>query len=376
MATRANIVIKDRDGVEVVLYHHFDGYPEGVGEELKMFLRHLTDECCDAEHLATYICLQDRAYSLSEGIHGDIDYLYTIDMGGGTLHCRDCNSGAETLMCRFEPIAGTMEAARRLLIQTRLGLLEAEYDIRILLAVEAGSRAWGFSSPDSDWDVRFIYVHRPQWYLRVEPGRDSIERTFEEEALDFAGWDLRKALSLSRKTNPSLLEWLHSPIIYRQDVRFVDAMWHLERQSFNPIKAIHHYFSIARGHDEKYLQRDGFTLKRFLYYLRGLLSCVWIERKMCTPPVRFGELTAATVADAVVLEAIEGLLKLKRESKEHDKSVVAPILIEFTEGLRRYYESMLPVFRPELPPRTDISAQMDRLLFDCAMKFGAQRKNF
>lgn len=373
MATRSNIIIEDDLGNKKILYHHYDGYPKGVGAELQMYLRHLTDDIDDPENLSDFICLQSKEYIPRNSINTDIDYLYTINTSTQTLHCKEIISGANELLCRYSPIIGTKDTPKRLLIQTKLSQLEEEYGICILLAVEAGSRAWGFSSPDSDWDIRFIYIHRPQWYLTVEPGRDTLERSFEEEKLDLAGWDLRKALSLFRQTNPSLLEWLHSPIIYRQDVRFVDALQALEPLSFNPIKAMHHYLSIARGHNEKYLQRDGFTLKRFLYYLRGLLACIWIEQRLSAPPVRFTALVEATVSDPIIREAIGKLLALKRESKEHDQSAVAPELIDFTERLMQNYGERFLMFRPPLP-QTDITPKLDKLLFKYLIAFGKSYK--
>lgn len=373
MATRSNIIIKDAEGLKAIIYHHFNGSPKGVGAELQMFLRHITDDENNPTNLAEFICAQDKEYIPRNIINDDIDYLYTINTETKTLHYQDIIDGKPEYLCRYSPIIGTKEAAAKNLIRAKLSQLEEEYDIRILLAVEAGSRAWGFSSPDSDWDVRFIYIHRPEWYLKIDPAQDTIERNFGEETLDFAGWDLRKSLGLFKKTNPSLLEWLHSPIIYRQDARFIDTLQKLESLAFNPIKAMHHYLSIARGHDEKYLQRDGFTLKRFLYYLRGLLACVWIEKNLSTPPVRFDELVVATVSDASIQESIYKLLSLKRESKEHNQSEVALELIEHSAALMQYYQTLLPYFHPHLP-QTDITPKLDKLLFKYLIAFGKQNR--
>ncbi len=118
-------------------------------------------------------------------------------------------------------------------IRQRLEKVERENHVRILLAVESGSRAWGFASPDSDWDVRFIYVHPVEWYLKVEPGRDVIEE-MDNDGFDASGWELRKALQLFRKTNPSLLEWLRSPIKY-MDRGLADALIKVEQDYFNPL---------------------------------------------------------------------------------------------------------------------------------------------
>lgn len=108
-------------------------------------------------------------------------------------------------------------------IEIDLKRLEKEKDIKILYAVESGSRAWGFASTDSDWDVRFIYVHRPEWYLSIEDKRDNMEVMLPND-LDFAGWELRKTLKLFRKSNPPLLEWLRSPLIYLEQFSTANQM--------------------------------------------------------------------------------------------------------------------------------------------------------
>ena len=108
-------------------------------------------------------------------------------------------------------------------IDVRLSAIEAEFGVRILYACESGSRGWGFASPDSDYDVRFIYVHPLAWYLQVHVQRDVIELPISDE-LDINGWELRKALGLLRKGNATLIEWLDSPIVYRADAVFLQAM--------------------------------------------------------------------------------------------------------------------------------------------------------
>ena len=108
------------------------------------------------------------------------------------------------------------------LILQRLKDLESRYDVRILLAVESGSRAWGFASKDSDYDVRFVYVHRKEWYLTLVEGRDVIEELAPDGVMDFAGWAIKKALLLMGKGNCAFAEWLNSPIIYYKDDKFLE----------------------------------------------------------------------------------------------------------------------------------------------------------
>src|SRR5689334_4174867 len=101
-------------------------------------------------------------------------------------------------------------------IKSELSKLEADRNIKILYAVESGSRAWGFASKDSDWDVRFMYVHDYDWYLSINDKKDNIETILPND-IELSEWKLKKALLLFRKSNPPLLEWLRSPTIYKEE---------------------------------------------------------------------------------------------------------------------------------------------------------------
>ena len=125
-----------------------------------------------------------------------------------------------------------------------LNRIEREHSVRILLAVESGSRAWGFASPDSDYDVRFVYAHERDFYLSVFENRDVIEEMLPDR-LDINGWDLRKSLRLFSKCNLALNEWLGSPIVYLEVPRFRDRLVRMIPRYFNPIGAMHHYRSMA-----------------------------------------------------------------------------------------------------------------------------------
>jgi uncharacterized protein len=131
-------------------------------------------------------------------------------------------------------------------IQSVLDEAAARHGVRILYAAESGSRAWGFGSPDSDYDVRFIYAHPREWYLRLKEPRDVIERPLDDQLVDLGGWDIRKALRLLLKSNPALYEWLCSPIVYRDDGAFSPAARSLFERHASRVAVAHHYHSIAR----------------------------------------------------------------------------------------------------------------------------------
>ena len=223
----------------------------------------------------------------------------------------------------------------------RLHEIEKKYDVKVLLAVESGSRAWGFASADSDYDVRFIYIHRKNWYLSLVEGRDVIEEMDPDGILDFAGWDLKKALLLMSKCNSMFVEWLRSPVVYYKDCTFVYAVEKLSRLCFRRNYCMNHYYHMAVKHDERYLEKRGFELKRFMYYLRGLLAAKWAFLENDYPPVPFLTLVDSLVTDKAVHDELVEMVRLKSESKEHDTTIVSDKLIEYAAGLQTEIESAL-----------------------------------
>jgi len=215
-------------------------------------------------------------------------------------------------------------------IERQLARMEKLHDMRILLAIESGSRAWGFASPNSDWDVRFIYAPRLSWYLRVNEPRDVIELPINGD-LDINGWELRKALGLMQKCNPTLLEWLDSPLIYRQDEPVMHQFRALARDFFVPVACWHHYHSMAKGNYREYLQSPTVKLKKYLYVLRPLLACQWIEQGRGPAPMLFQVLVDEMVKDKPLRVAIDALLEQKRGAQELAESPRVPVLNYFIE---------------------------------------------
>lgn len=253
------------------------------------------------------------------------------------------------------------EIIEQLTIPVSLRKIEEENDVKILLAVESGSRAWGFESKDSDWDVRFIYVHRPEWYFKVNEQPDVIERMYNDE-VDMVGWELRKALSLLKKSNTSMLEWLNSPKIYMIDADFAERIRQIESKYFNPTRAMYHYNHIYNKHNERYLQHEDCNMKRFLYYLRGVLACRWIEQRKTLPPVAFEGLVDAMVEDASIREAIRSLIEIKKSGTECSIAVVDQGLMAYARRLADDYNKIVNEFRPLQERPTDDA--LDAILFD------------
>ena len=202
-------------------------------------------------------------------------------------------------------------------IDKALADTEKHERIRILFAVESGSRAWGFPSPDSDFDVRFVYAHPVDWYLSITPGRDVIELPLND-VLDINGWDIRKALSLLLKPNPVLLEWLSSPIRYRWDENLCSELIALSRRTSHGTACLSHYSSICAGHWKRHLAgQSSVNLKKYFYVLRPALAMRWIRmRPHEIPPMNLHELIRGTDLDRDVISAIDLLLMQKAKTRE------------------------------------------------------------
>ncbi|MDN9012700.1 nucleotidyltransferase domain-containing protein [Brevibacillus laterosporus] len=240
-------------------------------------------------------------------------------------------------------------------IQCEIKKLEQEHNIRILFAVESGSRAWGFPSQDSDYDVRFVYIRRPEWYLSIDEKSDVIEVPITN-LLDINGWDIKKALKLFRKSNPSLMEWLSSEIVYHDAYGFKDEMIKLRERVFSPKISIHHYLGMAKGNYRDYLQGEQVKIKKYFYVLRPLLACMWIERYNVNPPILFQELVNKLVADLEVKSAIEKLLASKMAGKEIALEKRIDVLNDFIEEGFAHLTDISPRYSREV---NDPTAQLD-----------------
>lgn len=214
-------------------------------------------------------------------------------------------------------------------IQSVLQEIEQRENVRILLAVESGSRAWGFASPDSDYDVRFIYVRKPADYLRLEPMRDVIELPVDE-VLDVNGWDLTKTLKLLHNSNPTLFEWLQSPVVYRR-TDFFQQVQPLLGQYFSPKKGVHHYLSTAQHTRKTHLTGEMVKPKKYFYAIRPLLACRWVLQRQTPPPVPFRTLVDELLEPELRPE-VERLLQIKQETPELQNIPRIPILDEWIEN--------------------------------------------
>lgn len=218
--------------------------------------------------------------------------------------------------------------------------LEKERYISILYACESGSRAWGFESPDSDWDIRFIYKHNYDWYFDIQQNKkDCIDTT--EGLLDFSGWELRKTLGLFNKGNPHLLEYLRSPYTYIEADKCINQLRGLLTYFFNAKRTTYHYVHMARGNYNRYLQDDIISHKKYLYVIRPILACKWIEAYSTAPPVRFETLVESLLEGNKykhLKEEIYMLLERKKAASEMAMGSKLPALHDFLGEEIIYYQ--------------------------------------
>ncbi|WP_342476620.1 nucleotidyltransferase domain-containing protein [Paenibacillus sp. FSL H7-0350] len=236
------------------------------------------------------------------------------------------------------------------LIHKQLKQIEQEEQVTILYACESGSRAWGFPSQDSDYDVRFIYVHRPEWYLSIWDARDVIERPINN-MLDINGWDLRKALKLFHKSNPPLLEWLQSPIQYAEKFSVAEQLRGISPYTFSPKSCMYHYLNMAKGNYRDYLQGEQVKIKKYFYVLRPVLACEWIHRYGEMPPMAFEVLVERLIPrDSELWKVVQRLLARKKSGEELD---LEPRLSAINEYLEEQLQELEKTAAAYLSVKTD-----------------------
>lgn len=223
-------------------------------------------------------------------------------------------------------------------INQKLDEIEKKENIKILLAVESGSRAWGFASPDSDYDVRFIYVRDNKDYLRINEIRDVIEWQLDD-TLDINGWDIKKTLILLKKSNPTIFEWWNSPIIYRKNENFLDFSKYLESY-FSSKKLLFHYLNMARGTYKENFKGSEVKLKKYFYVLRPIFAAKWIINKNSIPPIEFLKLLEEEKEiDSEIKNEIEKLLEIKLQISETGKNPRIAILDKYIEKNLEFLEN-------------------------------------
>ena len=240
---------------------------------------------------------------------------------------------------KYKDFEGSIEE----LVILKLKEIEETEHVKILHTIESGSRAWGFASPDSDYDVRFIYMRSEKYYLGLQPKQDFIDWMLDE-TLDINGWDLSKTLQHFHKSNATLFEWAKSPIVYytTPEWKQIDTVG---EKYFSCKSAMYHYYGTAKKNYHEHLTDEFVKYKKYFYVLRPILACKWIEKKACPPPVLFEEL-AAEVLEEDMKDIVNQLLETKKQMVESEKG-------HRIDHLNTYIENQLTYYKDTIDAMTD-----------------------
>ncbi|NJL89222.1 MAG: nucleotidyltransferase domain-containing protein [Coleofasciculaceae cyanobacterium SM2_1_6] len=241
--------------------------------------------------------------------------------------------------------------------------VEVEHKLSVIYGLESGSRAWGFESQNSDYDVRFFYIRPANWYLSIEKRNDVLELGTSND-LDLSGWDIRKSLLFLRQSHPVLLEWLRSPIVYIEQSGIVQQMREIGEEFFAPRTSLYHYIGWAERILHRYFQRPDLAAKRYFYVMRPILCCRWIQTIEGQPPLQIQELINAIEMPIEAKSAIENLIERKRAGYELDS--VGRIL-----ALDQYISETLPQIKDllsELPKPEYVPFELLNSLFQKALE--------
>ena len=255
-------------------------------------------------------------------------------------------------------------------ILRRLRNAEEEHGVRILFAIESGSRAWGFASQNSDYDVRFIYMREPQWYQAVdlEERRDVVEYPIVD-GIDLNGWDIRKALGLYWKSNPAFVEWIQSPITYLERGTFRADALRVLPAIYTPAKGIYHYRSMAKTNYRGYLREPVVRLKKYFYVLRPLLAARWVAETGSAAPVEFEKLLTLLHGEPTVLAEVRALLDQKRSAPELGLAPAVPTLNAFIESAL----ADAPIDVPKKSQSPEVIGQLNSLFHNALREYEANK---
>jgi predicted nucleotidyltransferase len=252
-------------------------------------------------------------------------------------------------------------------ILEKLDETERVNDVKIILAVESGSRGWGFASQNSDYDARFIYVRKLDWYLSVDVGKDFIG--FDPDPVfDMQGWDIRKALGLLKRSNASIFEWLSSPVRYKANLELTELLKGFAEIYFDKAKCLQHYISIARNSLKLIESSEMAKLKKYFYCLRPLACCQYIIEKEKIPPMEYAKVLADVKMDSGIADEISKLLDMKKATNEDLLIVRNQILIGYMKSLLEELEKEVEKRRRDPKKDSAVLDEFFRKAIDVAWK--------
>lgn len=251
-------------------------------------------------------------------------------------------------------------------IMEKIRKIETDYEVKVLMAIESGSRGWGFPSTDSDYDVRFIYIHNKSWYLNVFEGKDTIDIPVNE-VLDINGWDLKKAMKLLYKSNPPLIEWFSSPIIYTCEDDFVNEFRILAKEYFQPVSAIYHYTNLAKKSFRGVWIEDRILIKKLFYVIRPIFACLWIEKYGSIPPMNLQKMMAGVPDEAGIYDIINDLIGYKSGCTEKDTIESSKVLVDYLDNKVKYFEQYAKEIKQT---KNNDASKLDEFFMNALDKWG------
>lgn len=254
-------------------------------------------------------------------------------------------------------------------IRRALESMAREHGLRTLFAVESGSRAWGFESADSDWDVRAVAVRPLEDYLRLgEPRRDTWSAMLPGD-LDIVVWDLRKAAAHWAKGNAAVTEWFGSPIVYLDAGGWLGRLRDAARGAFKPETAAWHYASMwAKAVERAGGVGERMPSKPLCYALRANVCARWALARRTMPPTRFADALDGVDADPGTLDAIRDMVARKAAGAEWDEVEVSPGMAAFLADLRPELRAADWTPAPDdIARRRDAAAELERLFREAAL---------
>ncbi len=223
-------------------------------------------------------------------------------------------------------------------IMQKLKDTETQYHVRIPLAIESGSRGWGFASPDSD--CRFIYVHERDWYISVFEKKDIIEYQ-ADKVFDINGWDIRKVLKHIIKSNAVIFEWLSSNEVYIKDWRVASILNELATRFFNPVAVSYHYLSIAQNKLNEIVSDSEVRLKKYFYILRPIANLNFIYQHGKMPYMEYDKTIAEIDINKAVYDEIQTISRIKQASNES-------FIIKNNDILIDYFNEEIELFKDRI----------------------------
>lgn len=258
----------------------------------------------------------------------------------------------------YEEYEGRIEE----LILLKIKEIEEKEHVKVLHVVESGSRAWGFASPDSDYDVRFVYVRDREHYLSLQEKKDFIDWELND-VLDINGWDLKKALQHFHKSNATLFEWSNSPVVYYTTKEWQELYEQVAKEYFACKPSMYHYYGTANKNYHEYLCENLVKYKKYFYVLRPILACKWIELKQCPPPVLFDTLVENVLEDNMKT-SVRNLLDKKVKMSESEKAPKMEGINQYIEEKLEYYKDLLDLMADDRNPDWEPLERVFRRMID------------